>query len=88
MTGLATHVNVGPGRLICIRVRTVVLFQIGGVTFRAHAIPVLAGIGPVKPVFEIRGRIRNKMIPSLFSYIPGNGKALPPAAGKGDKILL
>ena len=53
VTGLAAHIDVRPGGLIGIGLDIVVFFQIGGMAFGTHAVPVLSGIGPVQPVLRV-----------------------------------
>ena len=66
----------------------IVFAQIRGMAFRTHAIPVLAGIGPVQPITRIQRFIRIEMIPFLLAHIPGQWQALQAAAFEWHQILL
>ena len=54
----------------------------------AHAIPIQGRVGPILPVFQGYRMVGVQMIPPLAFHVPGNGKALHPAAGKRDQVLL
>jgi len=85
---LTADIDIRPGGLIDIALDIVVFFQVGGVTFRAHSIPILTGVGPVQPILWIHRGVRIEMVPFLLFDVPSNGKALQTAARERHKVLL
>ena len=88
VAGLAADVDVRPGGLVRVGLDVVVFPEVGGMTCRAHPVPVLRRVGPVQPVLRIYRLVRVEMIPAPGVHIPGDGQALHPAAGKGNQVLL
>ena len=93
MTGLAGHIDFGPGRVISPTCSIVVFLQVGGVALGAHEIPILRAPGPVQFILVVDLFIGIQMKPPLPALlfrpaVPDNRKCLQSAAGKLDQILL
>ncbi len=89
MAGLAAHIDIRPGGFVGLGLDVVVFLEVGRMALSAHAVPVLARVGPVEPVRAGPVALfRIEMIPSLPFHIPGNGETLEPAARKGHQVLL
>ena len=93
VAGLAGHIDLRPGGREGLRGGIVVLLQIRGMAFRAHAVPVLAGFGPVQLIVVCDLLVGVQVKPALTSLhfrpcIPGQAQRLQTATGKFHQVLL
>jgi hypothetical protein len=88
VAGLAADIDLEPGRVEGLGFGIVVFFQIGGMAFGAHTVPVLSAAGPAQPVVMRDVAIRIQVEPLFQLGVPGDGQALHSAAWKGYQVLL
>src|SRR5215510_6783724 len=92
MACLARDVDVRPAGFIPIRGGDVALPEVGGVTVRAHEVPVLGPTGPVQHVAGTDRAVGIQLIPALSSgrlpRIPSKPKRLQASAWQLQQVLL
>ena len=88
VAGFAADVDVRPGGRVAVGLRIVVLVEVGRVALRAHAVPVLRRVGPVKPVVRVDVLDRGDAEPAVLARVPGDRQGLQAPARERHEVLL